>query len=325
MNQLMALPTWDDRSPAWVDDQLVLTTAVVHRIGTSAASTRRPRLGRRALALGGTGSRLRRADLMLHLSEIHRVTGRAVRSAESCTRPPACSVCTSCRRRSSTRWRWSPVTPSSVWARWPTGKAGPTTARPLLSHAWSHGGDSIPHLWSLVNHALVLTDDGDHEAALAFEDSAIELADRLGAGWPARRPRQPACVQRGPRSARRASRRDRTTAGPAPRRRLPTPVRSAVEHFACVRSTWVTAGPARCCRRRVAERGAGVRAWPSTRPPSTADAAARSPSLGNACWTQCRDRQSRGTSPSRLLVHRVGFRRSASAGCDGRGFRVSVR
>ena len=34
MNQLMALPTWSDRSPGWVDDQLVLVTAVVHQIGT---------------------------------------------------------------------------------------------------------------------------------------------------------------------------------------------------------------------------------------------------------------------------------------------------
>ena len=34
MHRLMALPTWDDRPTGWVDDQLVLTTAVVHQIGT---------------------------------------------------------------------------------------------------------------------------------------------------------------------------------------------------------------------------------------------------------------------------------------------------
>ncbi len=83
MNQLMALPTWDDRSPGWVDDQLVLTTAVVHQIGTLRGEYDDARSwGDSALALGSNGSRLRRADLMLHLSEIHRVTGRAERSAE---------------------------------------------------------------------------------------------------------------------------------------------------------------------------------------------------------------------------------------------------
>jgi len=183
MNQLMALPTWSDRSTAWVDDQLVLVTAVVHQLGTLRGEYDDARAwGTSALDLGQNGSLLRRADLMLHLSEIHRVTGRAERAAELV-------------RDAAGLLRLHELSPEDVDALAPVTchaffclgalaywEGRPDEARPLLSHAWSHGGDSIPHLWSLVNHALVLTDDGDHEAALAFEDSAIAMADRLGDG-----------------------------------------------------------------------------------------------------------------------------------------------
>jgi tetratricopeptide (TPR) repeat protein len=181
MNQLMALPTWEERSTTWVDDQLVLVTAVVHQIGTLRGEYDDARAwGDRALALGRTGSLLRRADLMLHVSEIHRVTGRFESSAELV-------------REAVALLRLQELSPEDVDALAPVTchayfclgalafwEGRTDEARPLLGHAWSHGGDSVPHLWSLVNHALVLSGDGDHEAALAFEDSAIAMADRLG-------------------------------------------------------------------------------------------------------------------------------------------------
>jgi tetratricopeptide (TPR) repeat protein len=181
MNQLMALPTWDDRSTPWIDDQLVLTTAVVHQIGTLRGEYDDARAwGDRALELGRNGTRLRRADLMLHVSEIHRVTGRSESSAALVHE--AAGLLRLHELSPEDVDALAPVTCHAFFclgalAYW---EGRPDEARPLLSHAWSHGGDSVPHLWSLVNHALVLTGDGDHEAALAFEDAAIEMADRLG-------------------------------------------------------------------------------------------------------------------------------------------------
>ena len=71
-----ALPTWEDRSPAWVDEQLALVTAVVHQLGTLRGEYDDARAwGDRVLALGAERLAARRADLMLHLSELHRVTG----------------------------------------------------------------------------------------------------------------------------------------------------------------------------------------------------------------------------------------------------------
>ena len=181
MHQLMALPTWDDRSSTWVDDQLVLVTAVVHQIGTLRGEYGDARAwGDCALALGQNGSLLRRADLMLHLSELHRVTGHPERSAELVHE--AVGLLRLHELSPEDVDALAPVTCHAFFclgalAYW---EGRPDDARPLLGHAWSHGGDSIPHLWSLVNHALMLTDDGDHEAALAFEDSAIAMADRLG-------------------------------------------------------------------------------------------------------------------------------------------------
>jgi hypothetical protein len=183
MNQLMALPTWDDRSPAWVDDQLTLTTAVVHQIGTLRGEYDDARAwGDSARRLGRGGSPLRQADLMLHLSELHRVTGHPGRSAELVHE--AVALLRLHELSPEDVDALAPVTCHAYFclgalAYW---EGRPDDARPLLGHAWAHGGDSIPHLWSLVNHALVLTDDGDHEAALAFADAAIGMAERLGDG-----------------------------------------------------------------------------------------------------------------------------------------------
>jgi tetratricopeptide (TPR) repeat protein len=181
MNQLCALPTWDDRSRSWIDDQLVLATGVVHQIGTLRGEYDDARAwGDSALELGRNGSLLPRADLMLHLSELHRVTGRAQRSAELVHE--AVGLLRLHELSPEDVDALAPVTCHAFFclgalAYW---EGRPDEARPLLSHAWAHGGDSIPHLWSLVNHALMLGDEGDHESALAFEDAAIEMADRLG-------------------------------------------------------------------------------------------------------------------------------------------------
>jgi tetratricopeptide (TPR) repeat protein len=181
MNRLMAMPTWDHRPAAWVDDQLALVTAVVHQIGTTRGEYDDARSwGDSALTLGGHGTPLRRADLMLHLSELHRVTGRAEHAAELARE--AAGLLRVFELSEEDLHALAPVTCHALFclgavAYW---EGRPDEARPLFAHAWAHGGDSVPHLWSLVNHALILGDDGDHEAALAFEDAAIEMADRLG-------------------------------------------------------------------------------------------------------------------------------------------------
>jgi len=181
MNRLMAMPTWDPHPAGWVDDQLALVTGVVHQIGTLRGEYDDARSwGDSALALGHRGTPLRRADLMLHLSELHRVTGRLERAAELAR--DAADLLRVFELSDEDLDALAPVTCHAFFclgaiAYW---EGRPDEARPLLGHAWVHGGDSIPHLWSLVNHALILGDDGDHEAALAFEDAAIEMAERLG-------------------------------------------------------------------------------------------------------------------------------------------------
>jgi tetratricopeptide (TPR) repeat protein len=181
MNLLMALPSWDERSRTWVDDQLTLATAVVHQVGTLRGEYDDAQAwGDRALDLGRDGSLLPRADLMLHLSEVHRVTGRAERSA-ALVREAAGLL----RLHDLSPEDLDALAPVTCHALFCLGSLAyregrHEEARPLLGHAWAHGGDSVPHLWSLVNHALVLADDGDHGAALAFEDAATEMAERLG-------------------------------------------------------------------------------------------------------------------------------------------------
>ena len=183
MNRLMALPTWDDRGTGWVDDQLALTTAVVHQVGTLRGEYDDARAwGDSAVALGHGGSALRRADLMLHVSELHRVTGRYERAGELVQE--AAELLHLHELTEEDVDALAPVTCHAYFclgalAYW---QGRPDEARPLLQHALAHGGDSVPHLWSLVNHALMVTDGGDHQAALAFEEAAIEMADRLGDG-----------------------------------------------------------------------------------------------------------------------------------------------
>lgn len=183
MNKLMALPTWDDRSPGWVDDQLALTTGVVHQVGTLRGEYDDARSwGDDALARGRHGSPLRRADLMLHLSELYRVTGRFDRAAELVRE--AVGLLHLHELSEEDVDALAPVTCHAYFclgalAYW---EGRPEEARPLLQHAMTHGGDSIPHLWSLVNHALMVTDAGDHGSALLFEEAAIAMAQRMGDG-----------------------------------------------------------------------------------------------------------------------------------------------
>jgi tetratricopeptide (TPR) repeat protein len=181
MNRLMAMPTWDNLPTSWVDDQLELVTAVALQIGTMRGEYDDARAwGDSALALGASGTPLRRADLMLHLSELHRVTGHTERAADLARE--AAALLHVFELSEEDVEALAPVTCHAFFCLGATAyrEGRLDEARPLLGHAWSHGGDSVPHLWSLVNHALILGEEGDHEAALAFEDAAIEMAERLG-------------------------------------------------------------------------------------------------------------------------------------------------
>ncbi len=181
MNQLSAMPSWSGRSPSWVDDQLELTTTVVYQVGTLRGEYDDARAwGDRHLELGAGGSPVRRADLMLHLSELYRVTGHQERSAELVR--AAADLLGVLELSPASVDALAPVSCHALFCLGATAywEGRPAEAAPLLMHAWTHGGDSTPHLWSLVNYALVQTDAGDHEAALAFQDAALEMADRLG-------------------------------------------------------------------------------------------------------------------------------------------------
>ena len=181
MNQLCAQPSWEGRTTAWVDDQLTLTTAVVYQVGTLRGEYDDARAwGDAALRLGAAGSPVRRADLMLHLSELHRVTGRAESSKELVE--SAAALIEVHQLSPEGVDALAPVSCHALFCLGATAywEGRPEDAALLLTHAWAHGGDSPPHLWSLVNYALVLSDAGDHDAALAFEDAAIEMAVRLG-------------------------------------------------------------------------------------------------------------------------------------------------
>ena len=302
MNQLMALPTWDDRSPGWVDDQLVLVTAVVHQIGTLRGEYDDARAwGDCALALGQNGSLLRRADLMLHLSEIHRVTGSTERSAELVHE--AVGLLRLHELSPEDVDALAPVTCHAFFclgalAYW---EGRPDEARPLLSHAWSHGGDSIPHLWSLVNHALVLTDDGDHEAALAFED----VRDRDGG--PARRRvghHRRSATTAPARCATWAATTRRTTSSPgcSPRSSpttSPTRCSPAARTSRASCSTWAATGTAPCwsAPRWPSARAPASRGWRSRRPPSrrpSRPAGSGSAASGSPAGPWCRARRPRG-------------------------------
>jgi hypothetical protein len=181
MNRLCSMRSWSHRSSAWVDDQLVLVTAVVHQIGVLRGEyDDSRRWGDAALDLGGHGSPVRRAELMLHLSELYRVTGHADDSAELVQ--AAAGLIDVLGLSPEAVDALAPVSCHALFclgalAYW---EGRPDDASPLLAHAWNHGGDSMPHLWSLVNYALILGDEADHQAALALEDAAIAMAERLG-------------------------------------------------------------------------------------------------------------------------------------------------
>ncbi len=181
MSQLVGLPSWSGRSPAWVDDQVALTTAVVHQLGTLGGEYDDARAwGERVLALGASASPVRRADLMLHLSELCRVTGRYGRVAELVHE--AADLLGVNDLSPEVVDALAPVSCHALFclgalAYWEGRYA---EAAPLLSHAWAHGGDSTPHLWSLVNYALIESSEGRHDAAQEFERAAIAMAERLG-------------------------------------------------------------------------------------------------------------------------------------------------
>ncbi len=181
MNQLAALPSWSGRSQSWVDDQMALTTAVVHQLGTLRGEYDDGRAwGERVLALGAAGSPVRRADLMLRLSELCRVTGHYDRTTSLVHE--AADLLGIHDLSAEVVDALAPVTCHALFclgalAYWEGRYAD---AGPLLSHAWTHGGDSTPHLWSLVNYALIESTEGRHDTALAFERAAIAMAERLG-------------------------------------------------------------------------------------------------------------------------------------------------
>ena len=180
MNRLCAM-SWSRRSPAWVDDQLELVTAVVHQVGSLRGEyDDGRRWGDLALDLGGHGAPVRRADLMLHLAELYRVTGYHDRYAELVH--GAVELLGVLELSPEAVDALAPVSCHALFCLgaltyW---EGRPDEPVPLLSHAWTHGGDSTPHLWSLVNVALMRSDEGDDAAALALEDAAIAMAERLG-------------------------------------------------------------------------------------------------------------------------------------------------
>ena len=229
MNRLMALPTWDDRSPPGSTTQLVLTTAVVHQLGTLRGEYDDARSwGDCALASGR--HRLSPAPGGPDAAPVRDPTASPaahVRSAELVpTRPSTCSVCTSCRRRTSTRWRRSPVPRLLLPGALADWEGRPDEARPLLSHAWSHGArlDPAPAgRWSTTLWCSPTT--ATTRPRWPSRDPAIEMADpaRRPAGHH-RRPKQPGLHA--------------ATPGPATTRRTPS------SRCSCRRS-WPTTSPTR--------------------------------------------------------------------------------
>ena len=260
---------------------------------------------------------------MLHLSEIHRVTGRTERSAELVHE--AVDLLRLHELSPEDVDALAPVTCHAFFclgalAYW---EGRPDEARPLLSHAWSHGGDSIPHLWSIVNHALVLTDDGDHEAALAFENAAIEMADRLGDGLASTAgPQQPRLHAAPPGPLRRGVRRVRRRAPRDPRRRHP---RRGAHQLRGLRVRPVRhgsrpgRGPAGRRRARPSATASAFRAWRSRRPPSrrpSRPAGSGSATSGSPCSHAVPSSASSRRSPRRCDPPSSGPHQSAGCSVD---------
>ena len=108
-------------------------------------------------------------------------------------------------------------------------------AEPLLAHAWSHGGDSIPHLWSLVNYALVQSSQGSYDAALEFETAAYEMAVAAGRRpGAAGDPQQPGLHAAPARPAPGGLRRVRRPAALVLADDVPDVLLTSAEDFACV-------------------------------------------------------------------------------------------
>ena len=177
----LALPqTWQGRSPAWVDQHLELAAELVLQLGELRGEYARTRAwGDHLLEIVTDGSAPWRAELMLRLSEVHRVSGNQERTAALV-------------RQAADLLHLLDLSPEEVHALAPITchallclgslamvEDRPDEARTLLGHAWSHGTDSDEHLWSLVGFALVEAGDGHHDAALALEDAAIAMAERL--------------------------------------------------------------------------------------------------------------------------------------------------
>jgi tetratricopeptide (TPR) repeat protein len=181
MDRLTATPDWLDLPRAALDERLELGTAVVYELGELVGDYERARAwGDRLLELGAAGTPARVAELMLRLSELHRVTGRAERWAElvrggaRLLRIPHLSAA-----------ELDGLAPLGCLALFCLGSLAahedrPDEARELLSHAWIHGGDSDEHLWSLLIFSAVESGDGRHDSALPLVEAAVEMAERLG-------------------------------------------------------------------------------------------------------------------------------------------------
>jgi hypothetical protein len=178
---LAGASSWERLSRGAVDQRLELTAEVVYQLGELIGDYEEVRCwGDRILRLGGSGSDVRRADLMLRLSELHRVTGRTDTWADLV-------------RRGAGLLGAEQLSPDEVDALAPVScnalfclgslaaqEDRGDDARALLSHAWTHGGDSDEHLWSLLMFAAVESGDGHHESALPMVEAAVEMAQRLG-------------------------------------------------------------------------------------------------------------------------------------------------
>jgi tetratricopeptide (TPR) repeat protein len=177
----LALPqTWDGRSLAWVDQHLELAAEVVLQIGELRGEYARTReWGDHLLEVVATGSAPRRAELMLRLSEVHRVSGNQERQAALVRE--AAELLHILDLSAQEVLELAPISCHALFCLGSLAfvEGRPDEARSLLGHAWSHGTDSDDHLWSLVNFALVEAGDERHDAALAFEEAAIAMAIRL--------------------------------------------------------------------------------------------------------------------------------------------------
>jgi len=181
MDRLTSERSWEHLDSTTIDARLELCAAIVFEVGELIGDYEQTRAwGDRILELGRHGSDLRRSELMFRVSELHRVTGYAETwSAMVHEGAELLAV----RELSSTEIE--ELAPLSCHALFCLGSVAaheerPEEARELLAHAWTHGGDSDDHLWSLLIFAAVESGEGRHESALPLVESAVEMAERLG-------------------------------------------------------------------------------------------------------------------------------------------------